>query len=108
MHCVVTAGPAYESLDEVRRLTNFSTGRSGNELAAYLILAGHPVTLLRGQASIHRERPRGVEMREFTSAADLGSQLEALADSKVGAVFHAAAVSDFGVGKTWRRMEDGT
>jgi phosphopantothenoylcysteine decarboxylase/phosphopantothenate--cysteine ligase len=108
MHCVVTAGPAYESLDEVRRLTNFSTGRLGTELAAFLNRAGHPVTLLRGQVSIHRELPPGVVAREFTSAADLGSQLEALAGSKVGAVFHAAAVSDFSFGKTWRRTEDGT
>ena len=28
MKCIVTAGPTYEELDEVRRMTNFSTGTS--------------------------------------------------------------------------------
>ena len=36
MRCIVTAGPTYEPLDEVRRLTNFSTGRLGIELANFL------------------------------------------------------------------------
>ena len=36
MRCIVTAGPTYESLDEVRRLTNFSTGRLGAQLARFL------------------------------------------------------------------------
>ena len=29
MKCVVTAGPTYEELDDVRGLTNFSTGSAG-------------------------------------------------------------------------------
>jgi phosphopantothenoylcysteine synthetase/decarboxylase len=36
MNCIVTAGPTYEPLDEVRRLTNFSTGRLGTELANFI------------------------------------------------------------------------
>jgi len=36
MNCIVTAGPTYEPLDDVRRLTNFSTGRLGTELANFL------------------------------------------------------------------------
>ena len=48
MRCVVTAGPAYEPLDDVRRLTNFSTGQLGTELANYLTTEGHEVTLLSG------------------------------------------------------------
>ena len=45
MNCIVTAGPTYEPLDEVRRLTNSSTGRLGSELANYLTARGHRVTL---------------------------------------------------------------
>jgi len=33
MKCIVTAGPTYEELDEVRRMANFSTGTLGTELA---------------------------------------------------------------------------
>ena len=36
MNCIVTAGPTFEPLDDVRRLTNFSTGRLGTELANFL------------------------------------------------------------------------
>ena len=36
MNCLVTAGPTFEPLDDVRRLTNFSTGRLGTELANFL------------------------------------------------------------------------
>ena len=48
MNCVITAGPTYEPLDDVRRLTNFSTGRLGTELANFLVAGGHNVTLLTG------------------------------------------------------------
>ena len=44
MNCIVTAGPTFEKLDQVRRLTNFSTGRLGTELANYLTDQGHTVT----------------------------------------------------------------
>ena len=36
MNCIVTAGPTYEPMDNVRRLTNFSTGKLGTELANFL------------------------------------------------------------------------
>ena len=36
MNCVVTAGPTYEPLDDVRRLTNFSTGKLGSQLGDFL------------------------------------------------------------------------
>src|SRR3954471_6241897 len=54
VHCLVTAGPTYEPLDEVRRLTNFSTGQLGTELAAFLTANGHRVTLLIGEQSTYR------------------------------------------------------
>jgi phosphopantothenoylcysteine synthetase/decarboxylase len=49
MNCIVTAGPTYEPLDDVRRLTNFSTGRLGTELANFLAARGHKVILLIGE-----------------------------------------------------------
>ena len=49
MKCIVTAGPTYEPLDKVRRLTNFSTGQLGTELANHL--AG------QGRVGDHRHVP---------------------------------------------------
>ena len=54
MHCLVTAGPTYETMDNVRRLTNFSTGRLGTELANFLAESGHNVTLLIGEQAASR------------------------------------------------------
>jgi len=107
MNCIVTAGPTFEPLDEVRRLTNFSTGRLGSELASFLTAAGHQVTLLIGQqATWHGER-RAAAVETFTTTASLREKLGKLASSEIHAVFHAAAVSDFTFGKVFERSPAG-
>jgi len=101
MRCLVTAGPTYEPLDEVRRLTNFSTGRLGGELAAFLTAHGHKVTLLLGEQAIWRGERQAARVTVFTTTDNLRAQLQALAGDGVDAVFHAAAVSDFRFGRIW-------
>jgi phosphopantothenate---cysteine ligase (CTP) len=105
MECIVTAGPTYEPLDEVRRLTNFSTGRLGSELVNYLTAHGHEVTLLIGQCATYRGEYHAHRVETFTTTANLSDRLQALAGPAVAAVFHAAAVSDFSFGKVWRWSE---
>jgi len=107
MNCIVTAGPTYEPLDEVRRLINFSTGRLGSELANHLANRGHRVTLLLGYQATWRDPSQAQEVIPFTTTADLRARLQGLATEPVHGVFHAAAVSDFTFGKIWRRMADG-
>ena len=108
MNCVVTAGPTYENLDTVRRLTNFSTGRLGSELADFLGGRGYQVKLLLGELAAHRTREHtGLAPEVFTTTADLSDRLQQLSRERVDAVFHAAAVSDFTFGKVWVRAADG-
>src|SRR3954447_9982868 len=107
MNCIVTAGPTYEPLDKVRRLTNFSTGRLGSELATFLTEKGHEVVLLIGQTSTWHGERKAAAMHTFTTTASLRDKLHALAGSRVDAVFHAAAVSDFSFGKVWQRSASG-
>ena len=107
MNCIVTAGPTYETMDNVRRLTNFSTGRLGTELANYLTDRGHDVTLLVGEQATFSGERRAHRVETFTTTADLGEWLLAQAGSSVGAIFHAAAVSDFTFGKIWLRSPQG-
>ena len=107
MKCIVTAGPTYEPLDGVRRLTNFSTGRLGSELANFLAARGHETTLLIGQQATFRGERHARKVETFTTTANLRDRLQALAGQPVDAVFHAAAVSDFTVGKVWRRAPRG-
>lgn len=106
MRCVVTAGPTYEPLDPVRRLTNHSTGKLGTSLAAHLAGQGHEVVLLRGVMAVHRAAvPANCRVIEFATGADLARELEGFASTQVAALLHAAAVGDFTFGKVWR--EDG-
>jgi phosphopantothenate---cysteine ligase (CTP) len=103
MRCIVTAGPTFEPLDQVRRLTNHSTGRLGSELTGYLADCGHEVTLLIGQMASWRGERRAARTETFTTTDNLGLRLRALADEGWDAVFHAAAVSDFTFGKVFSR-----
>ena len=99
MNCIVTAGPAYEPLDDVRRLTNFSTGRLGTEFANYLAARGHNVLLLLGEQATYAGERRAKRVEHFSTAADLRAKFKTLAAKKVDAIFHAAAVSDFSFGR---------
>ena len=107
MHCIVTAGPTYEPLDSVRRLTNFSTGRLGSELVNFLAAKGHELTLLIGQQATYRGVRHPQALQTFSTTTDLRERLRALSTANVGAIFHAAAVSDFFFGEIWRRSADG-
>src|ERR1700744_1616299 len=107
MNCLVTAGPTYEPLDDVRRLTNFSTGRLGTELANYLTAHGHHVTLLIGDSATYAGDRRATAVKTFSTTADLRSKLKSLSEKKVDAIFHAAAVSDFGFGRLFTQKPVG-
>jgi phosphopantothenoylcysteine synthetase/decarboxylase len=107
MRCIVTAGPTYEPLDQIRRLTNFSTGRLGSELVNHLANQGHEVLLLIGQHATYRGERKAQQVETFTTTENLAERLRSHRNETVDAVFHAAAVNDFAFGKTWRRGEDG-
>jgi phosphopantothenoylcysteine decarboxylase/phosphopantothenate--cysteine ligase len=106
MRCIVTAGPTFEPLDQVRRLTNHSTGRLGSELTNHLTRCGHEVTLLIGQQATWRGEREAARVETFTTSDNLRLRLRALADEGWDAVLHAAAVSDFTFGKAFRRGSD--
>jgi phosphopantothenoylcysteine decarboxylase/phosphopantothenate--cysteine ligase len=107
MNCVVTAGPTYEPVDEVRRLTNFSTGRLGTLLANRLAAQGHATTLMLGHYATFRDAAKSVRVVEFSTTQSLFELLRDAASAGCNAIFHAAAVSDFTIAKVWRRRADG-
>ena len=107
MNCVVTAGPTYEPLDEVRRLTNFSTGKLGTELSNFLAARGHKVLLLLGELATHHGSRQAHRVERFSTTADLHAKLKLLSGKKVDAIFHAAAVNDFAFGRLFAPNEAG-
>src|SRR6185437_10349294 len=99
MNCIVTAGPTFEPLDDVRRLTNFSTGRLGTELANYLAARGHKVILLIGEMSTYNGERKAQRIEIFSTTVDLHEKLKSFSTKKTDVIFHAAAVSDFSFGR---------
>jgi len=94
-------------MDNVRRLTNFSTGRLGTELANYLVGVGHQVTLLLGEQATHCGERQAQRVQQFGTTASLLEKFRTLASENVDAIFHAAAVSDYMFRQIWVRSAAG-
>jgi len=103
---LVTAGPTWEPLDEVRHLANRSSGRLGVELALASSAAGCATTLLLGPGvtAPPSERFSG-RVERFTSAASLGEALERRCPG-CDVLLMAAAVADYRPAAL--EMEDGS
>ena len=98
MKVIVTCGPSYEPIDEVRRITNFSTGELGILLANRLTRAGFEVLCFKGVGATCPLRVEGARTVNFTTNENLRAGLAAVEErGEILAVFHAAALSDYRV-----------
>lgn len=98
MPLLVTCGPSFEPIDQVRRLTNFSTGELGVLLSESLTRAGHEVICLKGVGATFRDPAMPVRLVPFSTNDDLQAQLETIARTeKIEVLFHTAALCDFRV-----------
>jgi phosphopantothenoylcysteine synthetase/decarboxylase len=97
MNIIVTCGPSYEPIDQVRRITNFSTGRLGITLANALTDAGHRVFCLKGEQATDATPVRAQKTIAFSTNDDLAAKLQQLSPENIGAIFHTAALCDFKV-----------
>lgn len=96
-HIVLTAGGTVEPIDDVRAVTNASTGRLGLALARSLAWRGHRVTLLAGPAALARASalPPSITQVPFKDHLSLWNALEEALRSQPDAVLMAAAVADY-------------
>ncbi|MFO0917521.1 MAG: phosphopantothenoylcysteine decarboxylase [Planctomycetaceae bacterium] len=69
MRILITAGPTREYLDDVRYLSNASSGRMGFALAEAVLAAGHEVLLVTGPVSI--VPPAGCDVRQIETTEQL-------------------------------------
>lgn len=98
MKIIVTCGPGFEPIDEVRRLTNFSTGELGVRLALRLAEAGHDVICLKGSGATWPDPPAPCRLHHFDTNDDLLALLENLSRTEeIDALLHAAALCDYRV-----------
>lgn len=102
-YVLLTCGPSYVPVDEVRRLTNFSTGEFGTLLADTFSASGWQVVVCRGDAATYpapKENQR-VRVHRYGTNAELETLLARLAANTETAqpdlILHCAALSDFEV-----------
>ena len=92
MHVNVTAGPTREHLDDVRFLSNASSGRMGYAIARAAASAGHRVTLVSGPVALHA--PEGVKLIRVISTQEM-YDAAARAFVRSDCLIGAAAPADF-------------
>src|SRR5260221_14759793 len=96
MRVLITAEPSSEPIDEIRVITNRSTGELGTLLAECISQAGHTVELFLGQGAAFQWNGA----RLFASNEELERLVaEIFQPETVDVVFHAAALADFRVGR---------
>ena len=89
---VVTAGPTREYLDQIRFISNRSTGKMGYALASEAAKEGaESVTLISGPTDL--EKPFNINRIEIKTAQEMQAKLESLKEG-IDIVFMAAAVED--------------
>lgn len=89
---IITAGGTIEKIDDVRFITNKSSGKMGVALAEECYLRGADVVLLRAKNSV---TPRYlIQQKTFNTADELFALIQAEIMT-TDLIFHAAAVSDF-------------
>lgn len=96
LNFLITAGPTREHIDDVRFLSNASSGRMGFALAEAAMAAGHQVTLVLGPVDL--APPPGAVVHPVTSALQMQAAAGA-AFAGCDVLIAAAAVAD------WRPVE---
>lgn len=89
---LITAGPTYEPIDDVRFIGNYSTGKMGFQLAKAASQRGADVTLIAGPVSL--ETPRNVNRVNVNTAEDMLNAVKAHSD-KQDYIIMSAAVADY-------------
>ncbi len=100
MNVLITSGPTREPIDDVRFVSNVSTGRLGVRIASAFVERGHDVVLARGIGSAPAPSHPRLESIEFSSAASLLQVIESVLarsgpNGGVDLLIHAAAVADY-------------
>lgn len=93
---LVTAGPAQESIDPVRFISNHSSGKMGYAIAQEALSRGAEVSLAAGKTNL--DKPIGANVLNFTTTEDLyGIMIKEAPLYDI--VIQAAAPADFKIDK---------
>ncbi len=94
LNILITAGPTIETIDPVRYISNYSSGKMGYALALACVKAGHHVTLISGPTRL--DKPKNLHFIAVDSARQMHEAvLKHFEHSDL--VFKVAAVADYRV-----------
>ena len=99
---LITCGPTWIPIDQVRVLSNISTGELGQLLARDCTKEGARVTLLEGRVT-HGLSIKNIKVVSFTFYQELFDLLKKELKKKYDVVIHAAAVSDYTLKKPFAK-----
>ncbi|MDI6916962.1 MAG: bifunctional phosphopantothenoylcysteine decarboxylase/phosphopantothenate--cysteine ligase CoaBC [Thermoplasmatales archaeon] len=91
---LIVSGPTSEAVDDVRSITNKSSGKTGIELAKNAFERGGKVKLLYGNGT--EKAPEYIETETFTSADQLRKKLK---KPRYDIIIVCAAISDYTIKK---------
>ncbi len=92
---LITAGPVFVRLDDIRVISNISTGSTGCEIAERFSKKAR-VTLLLGPGRAFPKKHKALTVKRFVYFEELRKLLRSeLVTHKYKAVIHTAAVSDY-------------
>jgi len=96
MNVLITCGPTWVAIDDVRVISNHSTGQMGHLIAREFTARGARVTLIEGPVT-HIWVDKSVKVIKYQFFDELAKVLKTELRKKYDMVVHAAAVSDFKV-----------
>ena len=99
---LIISGPTSENIDDVRSITNRSSGKTGIELAKNVFERGADVKLWHGSGT--EKAPGYIETETFTSADELRKKLKKL---KYDIILVPAAISDYTIKKYDGKISSG-
>ncbi len=95
---LITCGPTWVAIDQVRVISNVSSGEMGHLIADAFLKIGANVTVIEGPVT-HPWQGKRARIIKYQFFDELSKTLKAQLRNKPDIVIHAAAVSDFKVTK---------
>jgi phosphopantothenoylcysteine synthetase/decarboxylase len=91
---LITSGPTWVRLDDVRVISNVSSGAMGQLIAKECLKNGADVTLLQGPVQ-SAPKAAALHIKSFTFFEELEALLDEALKGPFDAIIHAAAIADY-------------
>ncbi len=105
MRIIITSGPTREPIDDVRFITNKSSGKMGYALAKESSRRGHNVTLVSGPVSI--TTPENIKVINISTADQMIDSVIDELDKGADILISVAAIADYKPVKTDGKIKSG-